>query len=85
MIYALQNKLGAALMKNKAGKFVEGKLDGVTAAAQGVANNMPADLRASIVNADGEAAYPISTFTWPSRITSNTSQAVASRSDREAV
>ncbi|HEY3110423.1 MAG TPA: phosphate ABC transporter substrate-binding protein PstS [Chloroflexota bacterium] len=64
VIYALQNKLGVAQMKNKAGKWVEPKLDGVTAAAAGVADNMPADMRASIVNAAGEAAYPISTFTW---------------------
>ena len=36
----------------------------VAAAAAGMANNIPADLRASIVNAPGPMAYPISGFTW---------------------
>ena len=35
----------------------------MTAAAAGVANNMPADLRVSIVDAAGDTSYPISGFT----------------------
>ena len=39
-------------------------LDSVTAAAAGAAQNMPDDFRVSITNAQGEKAYPISSFTW---------------------
>jgi len=64
LIYALQNKLGVGDVKNKAGKFVTPSLESVTAAAASVAETIPADLRASIVNANGEKVYPISGFTW---------------------
>jgi phosphate transport system substrate-binding protein len=64
LIYALQNKLGVGHVKNQAGRFVEPKLDSVTAAAAGIGATIAPDLRASIVNAPGEAAYPISGFTW---------------------
>src|SRR5579884_4077123 len=64
VIYAIQNKLGTGLVKNAAGKFVEPKLDGVTAAAATAADKVPADLRVSIVNQVGDGVYPISTFTW---------------------
>jgi phosphate transport system substrate-binding protein len=64
VIYALQNKLGVGLIKNAAGKFVEPKLDGVTAAAAAFADKVPVDLRVSIVNAASDTAYPISTFSW---------------------
>ncbi len=64
LIYAIQNKLGYGDVKNKAGKFVTPNLDSVTAAAAGIADTIAPDLRASIVNADGEKAYPISGFTW---------------------
>jgi phosphate transport system substrate-binding protein len=36
----------------------------VTAAAAAAAKKMPADFRVSITNAEGENAYPASTFTW---------------------
>ncbi len=62
LIYALQQKLGAATMKNVAGKFVDPTLDSVTVAASGV--TYPADLRISITNAPDPAAWPISTFTY---------------------
>jgi phosphate transport system substrate-binding protein len=64
LIYALQQNLGYADIKNKAGNFVTPSLDSVTAAAAGVADRLPADLRVSIVNADGADAYPISGFAW---------------------
>jgi phosphate transport system substrate-binding protein len=64
LIYAIQNKLGVATIKNSAGQWVEPKLEGVTAAASAMSAQIPADLRASIVNAPGPAAYPISGFTW---------------------
>ena len=63
LAYAMQNQLPTALIKNKAGQFVEPTLESTTAAAADAAN-MPADLRVSIVNADGPTAYPIASFTW---------------------
>jgi phosphate transport system substrate-binding protein len=64
LIYAKQNNLGYAQIKNKAGQFVDAELETVTAAAAGIANTIAPDLRASIVNADGARSYPISGFTW---------------------
>ena len=64
LAYAVQNKLQYAKLKNKAGNFVEAKLSTVSAAAEGVANNMPSDLRAIITDAPGKNSYPISGFTW---------------------
>jgi phosphate transport system substrate-binding protein len=64
LIYAKQNKLGYAQIKNKAGQFVDAELDTVSAAASGVAATIAPDLRASIVNAEGANSYPISGFTW---------------------
>jgi phosphate transport system substrate-binding protein len=71
LIYATQNKISYATLKNKSGAFVNADAAAVTAAAAGAAKAMPADFRVSIVNAPGKAAYPISTFTWlliPSQI-----------------
>ncbi len=64
LIYALQNKLGYGQVKNKAGKFITPSIDSVTAAAAGVEKTIAPDLKASIVNADGDSSYPISGFTW---------------------
>ncbi|MCL5027241.1 MAG: phosphate ABC transporter substrate-binding protein PstS [Chloroflexi bacterium] len=64
LAYAVQNKLGYAMIKNKAGKFVEATLDSTTAAAAGAVASMPDDLRVSIVNAGGDASYPIAGFTY---------------------
>ncbi|MFA7229397.1 MAG: phosphate ABC transporter substrate-binding protein PstS, partial [Melioribacteraceae bacterium] len=51
-------------MKNKAGKFVDATFESVSAAADGAATKMPADLRVSITDAEGKNSYPISGFTW---------------------
>ncbi len=64
LTYALNAKLPVARIKNAAGKFVEPSLDAITAAAAESVSKMPADLRASIVNAAGETAYPISSYTY---------------------
>jgi phosphate transport system substrate-binding protein len=63
-IYAIQNKLGVAQIKNLAGNFVEPSVEAVTAAAADFADRVPEDLRASIVNAPGRDDYPIAGFTW---------------------
>lgn len=63
LLYALQQKLPVASVKNAAGKFVKPSVASVTAAAAG-AKEMPADFRVSITNEAGAGAYPISSFTW---------------------
>jgi phosphate transport system substrate-binding protein len=71
LIYAEQNKMPYASIKNAAGNFVKPSLETVTEAAAGAAKEMPDDFRVSITNATGKNAYPISTFTWmliPSQI-----------------
>lgn len=64
LIYAEQNKLPYASVRNAAGEFVRPELASITSAASGVASQMPEDLRVSITNAPGVAAYPISSFTY---------------------
>ena len=64
LIYAEQNKLHVASIKNSAGQFVHPTLDSITAAAASVAGQMPDDLRVSITNAPGATAYPISSYTY---------------------
>lgn len=66
LAYAKQNNLPFAAIKNASGKFVLPSVDAVTAAAAATAEKLPpnTDYRISIVNAAGENAYPISSFTW---------------------
>jgi phosphate transport system substrate-binding protein len=71
LVYAVQNKLPYAEIKNRAGSFVTPTLESVTAAAAGAAAKMPEDFRVSITDPAGADAYPIASFTWllvPSRI-----------------
>jgi len=62
--YALLNKLPYGLVQNKSGRFIEPTLESTTAAAAGFTSSMPDDLRVSIVNAPGENAYPIASYTY---------------------
>jgi phosphate transport system substrate-binding protein len=64
LIYAVQNKLPVALIKNASGNFVEPSIDAVTTAAAASVANTPEDLRVSITNALGAQAYPISSYTY---------------------
>jgi phosphate transport system substrate-binding protein len=71
LIYAVQNQIPYARVRNAAGAFVKADLAGVTAAAAGYAKTMPEDFRVSITNAPGKAVYPICSFTYllvPTRI-----------------
>jgi phosphate transport system substrate-binding protein len=63
LLYALQNKITYGEVKNAAGNWVRGSIEGVTEAAASV-KTMPADYRVSITNAPGANAYPISSFTY---------------------
>lgn len=64
LVYAEQNKLPVASIKNAAGQLVKPSVDSITAAAAGAAGQIPDDLRVSITNAPGATAYPISSFTY---------------------
>ena len=64
LAYAVQNQLPVALIKNKAGNFVEPSLEAVTAAAAESVATTPEDLRVSITDATGASAYPISSYTY---------------------
>jgi phosphate transport system substrate-binding protein len=75
LIYAVQNKMTYAKVRNMAGNFVKPDLTSVTAAAASAAKEMPEDFRVSITNPVGPDAYPISSFTWlliPSKIEDQT-------------
>ena len=63
LIYALQNHITFAAVKNAAGNWITASIAGVTEAAASV-KQMPADYRVSITNASGANAYPISSFTY---------------------
>ena len=66
LAYARQNNLPAAEVQNAAGNFVAPSAATITNAAAGALESMQGatDYRVSIVNAPGEQAYPISSFTW---------------------
>lgn len=63
-IYANQNKLAYADVKNKAGKFVTPTNASVTAAAKQVSPQVPADFRFRFTNAAGDESYPITVLTY---------------------
>jgi phosphate transport system substrate-binding protein len=62
LIYAIQNKMSYAELKNSAGEFVKPTIESVTAAL-GTAE-VPDDFRFSMTNAPGNGAYPICGATW---------------------
>jgi len=62
LIYAEQNKMPYADVKNAAGNFITPSLDSITAAL--ATAKIPDDFRFSMVNAPGDKAYPISGTTW---------------------
>src|SRR5260370_4357127 len=62
LIYAIQNKMPYADVKNAAGEFVKATVDSVTAAL--ATAQIPDDFRFSMTNAPGKEAYPIAGATW---------------------
>jgi phosphate transport system substrate-binding protein len=62
LIYALQNKIDFAEIKNAAGQVIKPSLESVTAAL--ATAEIPDDFRFSMTNAPGSDAYPISGATW---------------------
>jgi len=64
LIYALQNKLKYANIKNQEGQYIAPNLESLTKAAEQSLTEMPADMRQSITNAKGKDSYPISSYTY---------------------
>lgn len=64
LIYALQNKINFADIKNPEGEFITPSLESVTKAAEVTSGEMPESLTMSIINAKGAGAYPISSYTY---------------------
>ena len=62
LIYAVQNKMPYADIKNAAGEFVKPTLESVIAAL--ATADIPDDFRFSMTNAPGKGAYPIAGATW---------------------
>jgi phosphate transport system substrate-binding protein len=62
LIYAVQNKMPYAEVKNAAGNFVKPSIETITAAL--ATADIPDDFRFSITNAPGPNAYPICGATW---------------------
>jgi phosphate transport system substrate-binding protein len=62
LIYAIQNKMPFADLKNAEGNFVTASLESVTAAMSTA--QIPDDFRFSMTNAPGKDSYPIAGATW---------------------
>jgi len=62
LVYALQNKIPYAAVKNRAGKYVLPSLESVKAAAE--IENFPKDTRVSLTDTPAPEGYPISSLTW---------------------
>src|SRR4051812_19828435 len=62
--YALENKLGFALLQNKDGQFIKASPQTVAAAGEGAVEQMGKSLAVNIWNQSGKDAYPISAFTY---------------------
>jgi len=63
-VYAIQNDLKFANVKNQNGDFVAPTLESTTKAADGAVTEMPDDMRQSITNPAGAGSYPIASYTY---------------------
>lgn len=61
LIYAIENKMPVASIKNKSGNYITPSLDATSLAAQ---IKIPDDTRVSITDTDAKNGYPIASFTW---------------------
>lgn len=64
LIYALQNNLKYANVKNAEGEYIVPSLESVTKAGEVMLPQMPESLTMSIINAKGKGAYPIASYTY---------------------
>jgi phosphate ABC transporter phosphate-binding protein len=63
LIYALQQRINFAAVRNPAGHFVKASIDSVSDAVSTAASTNEGD-NVSILNAPSRDAYPISAYTW---------------------
>ena len=61
--FALQNRLSVGKVRNRQGQFVGASMESVAVAAKH-AIGPNGEIRNSIVDAPGDGAYPIASFTW---------------------
>jgi phosphate transport system substrate-binding protein len=64
LTYAIGEDLPFAQIQNRAGNWVTANPESMTAAAAGLISQMPSDLKQSITDAPGDAAYPISSYSY---------------------
>ncbi|MEO6695035.1 MAG: phosphate ABC transporter substrate-binding protein PstS [Ignavibacteria bacterium] len=64
LIYAFQNNLKYANVKNAEGEYIAPSLESLSKAADESIAELPDDLRQSITNAKGKGSYPISSYTY---------------------
>ncbi|MDQ6918503.1 MAG: phosphate ABC transporter substrate-binding protein PstS [Candidatus Dormibacteraeota bacterium] len=62
LAYVVQTHMQQAYLKNQAGKYLQASIAGATAAAAKNTNVSPTNF--SITNMDGDAAYPVASFSW---------------------
>lgn len=64
--YAMINSMAVGAVRNRDGNFVTPDLSTVSDAAAGAAATLgpDTDFRISLINAPGERAYPVASFTW---------------------
>ncbi len=62
LVYAKQNNMPVAAIKNQSGNYVVGGIENASAAAAGA--TIPSDTRVSITHSPGADAAPLSTFSW---------------------
>ena len=61
LVYALQNLMPVASIRNKKGRFVQ---PGIASTSFAATVPLPEDTRVSLTNTDAPEGYPISSFTW---------------------
>lgn len=62
--YAVKNNISQAAVLNPAGKFVKASPESIAAACQAAETPKWNNFSASLTNASGAEAYPITSFTW---------------------
>ena len=62
LTYAINNNLQFAQIQNRSGNWMEANPETMTAAADSLISQMPSDLKQSITDAPGSAAYPICSY-----------------------
>lgn len=64
LVYAAQNRLAVAALKNRAGRYITPSLASTSAAIKGAMRQLKSDVRSPIVNSSGAEAYPITGLTF---------------------